>query len=85
MQQAQYTLSVQRKNDMWSYCSYDEVLQNSIGNAQDVVHKFLLPANLKNQILKKLNEMNINAFTLFGNEEGLMESVAFQEITLKQQ
>lgn len=84
MQQAQYTCAVEHKDDKWYYCPHTGALEAGIGNAQDLLYKFLLPASLRTEILKKLNEMNINGFTLFGNEEGLMESVAFQEITLKE-
>ena len=84
MQQAQYTCAAEHKDEKWFYCPHTGALEASIGNAQDLLHKFLLPASLRTEILKKLNEMNINGFTLFGNEEGLMESVAFQEITLKE-
>jgi hypothetical protein len=33
----------------------------------------------KMKVLEKLDQMNINAFSLFGNEEGLMQMLAFRE------
>lgn len=83
MQQAQYTCAVEYNDDKWHYCEHKNAFNASLGNAQDILYKFILPTSLKIEILRKLGEMNINGFTLFGNEEGLMQSVAFQEITLK--
>lgn len=45
--------------------------------------KFVLPKSERAKVLEKLNIMNVNAYSLFGNEEGLMETLAYQEIEKK--
>ena len=84
MQQGQYTVSVKHdKNDNRVYCSHDEGLKESAGDDQDILYKFVLPGKLKNNMLAKLHEMNINAFTLYANEEALMETLAYKEIVVR--
>ena len=40
---------------------------------QDVVFKFVLPHTERRKVLNELQMYNLNAFTLFGSEESLME------------
>ena len=75
-QQAQYTVAVKRVARDWLYCPHDDGFEESKGKLQDVLWKFILPGDLKNEVLDKLQEMNINAFTLFSSDEGLMETLA---------
>jgi hypothetical protein len=48
--------------------------------AQDSLTKYLIPTTERAKILEKLHFMNINSYSLFGDEEGLMEELAYQEI-----
>ena len=82
-QQTQYTVAVKKINDDWNYCPHKEAFAESEGLDQDLVYKFILPGSLKNEVLTKLHEMNINAFTLFSNEESLMDMLAYKEITMR--
>jgi hypothetical protein len=82
IQQGQYTVSVKKDSDQWFYCRHDASLTESSGLDQDIVYKFILPGSLKFEIISKLNEMNLNPFTLFSTEESLMETLAFKEIKL---
>lgn len=82
-QQGQYTIAVKEKGNTWVYCSHKDAFEESKGRDQDLLYKFSLPGNLKDEILAKLNEMNINAFTLYASEESLMETLAYKEITLR--
>jgi len=86
IQQGHYTISYKKdSNGYWMYSPHEEAFEKSIFNdGQDVLFKFNLPINLKIEILKKLNEMNINAFTLYSNEEALMETLAFKEFRLEE-
>lgn len=43
---------------------------------QDIVVKFALPSNQRKEILAELAAYNLDAYTLFGSEESLMESLA---------
>jgi hypothetical protein len=40
----------------------------------------MLPGSLRLEVLDKLDYMNINGYTLFNSEDGLMESLAFREV-----
>lgn len=78
LQQSQYTACIKKDGDTWFYCSHDEAFIQSQGD-HDLVIKLELPSGEKEKILAKLDTMNINAFSLFGSEEGLMKMLAFRE------
>jgi hypothetical protein len=61
------------------YCPHEEAFQRNTGG-QDQLINFVLPKSERPPVLEKLNIMNVNAYSLFGNEEGLMETLAYQEI-----
>jgi hypothetical protein len=46
---------------------------------QDILFKFILPSNQRKEVLDELADFNLNAFTLFGSEEGLLEALSFRE------
>jgi hypothetical protein len=46
---------------------------------QDVLWKFDLPGSERENVLRELNDYNLNAFTLFGSQESLMESLFIRE------
>lgn len=79
LQQGEYTVCRKVENEKYYYCSHEDVLkQNS--QKQDVSIKHLIPSREKSKVLSELQSMNINAFSLFGTEEALMEMLAFEEI-----
>ena len=82
IQQCTYTTCKKMSDDRFIYCNHEEsfILNNQ---GQDRLTKFILPKTERQKVLEKLNFMNINAFSLFGNEEGLMEYLAFKEIKKK--
>lgn len=85
LQQSQYTIcAVKDKKNAKEYCYYphEEYFENN-NSQQDLLWKFNIPFSEKIKVLKHLDTYNLNAFSLFGNEEGLMETVAFREIMLK--
>lgn len=78
IQQSEYTICVEKKDKAWFYCSHEAAFERHDDN-QDMLIKLELPGSEKINILKKLDQMNINSFSLFGNEEGLMQMLAFRE------
>lgn len=82
MQQAGYTICTNSRDsgDDIVYCSHESAFVKNHNYKQDVLIKYILPVSLKNSIIDMLNEMNINAFTLFSNEEGLAKSLALTAI-----
>ncbi len=78
IQQCQYTYCAKYdENKDLIYCCHEDV---EFGDDQDILTKYILPASERKKVLKKLDLMNINAFSLFGNEEGLMNTLAYREI-----
>ena len=59
------------------YTSHEDARFN---DNQNYIKKYILPFSERKKILKKLDSMNINALTLFGNEEGLANMLAYREI-----
>lgn len=78
-QQSQYTYCQQKIGDKFVYCNHEAAFKRERAN-QDVLRKFTIPKKEREKILEKLLMMNITAFSLFGNEESLMTTLAFQEI-----
>ncbi len=79
-QQSRYTICVRNvEGDEWAYCSHELVMQPQ-NSSQNSLQKIILPCSLRLEMLDKLDHMNINGYTLFNTEDGLMESLAFREI-----
>jgi hypothetical protein len=79
-QQSRYTICVRNiEGDEWAYCSHELVMQPQ-NASQNSLQKITLPGSLRLEVLDKLDHMNINGYTLFNTEDGLMESLAFREI-----
>lgn len=70
-----YTVCYKERDGNRIYCSYDEAID--ISN-EEVVKKFVLPASQRVEVLEELDLMNINEYSLFGNEEGLASLLAFR-------
>ena len=78
-QQCQYTVCLKQVEKGYVYCSHESAFANN-GSEQGELTKFTLPASERRSVLKKLHRMNVTAFSLFGSEESLMETLAYQEI-----
>ncbi|MDT8375797.1 MAG: FRG domain-containing protein [Mariprofundaceae bacterium] len=83
MQQSQYTIATKKIDDIWVYCSHHDYIDVTDDIEQNIMTKIILPGTLRIEVLQKLQKMNINAFTLFGSEESLMDMLAFREIIEK--
>lgn len=87
IQQSEYTMCMVYKTDTnpneWYFADHElpfareETLNGEPLNFS--VHKFDIPASERTKVLKMLNKHNINAFTLFGSEESLMQTLAMRE------
>lgn len=82
-QQSQYTICVRWGDDGWKFQPHSLVFdaKDHLGNPhdQDVCHKFVLRADERETVLRELNDYNLNAFSLFGSEESLMEMLSMRE------
>ena len=82
LQQSEYTVCLYFDGDKWCFRPHEEILCENDGD-QDLFWKIVVPSKDRTNILKKLDEYNLNAFSLFGSEESLMETLALREIELK--
>jgi len=82
IQQCEYTICKKYFNDKYYYWNHEEAF-NKNKTEQDILTKYLIPRAERAKVLSKLNFMNINAFSLFANEESLMATLAYQEIERK--
>lgn len=79
VQQSEYTACIAKANDDWYFHTHEAAMGTS-SDQHDRLVKVLIPARLRTDILRKLDAMNINAFSLFGSEEALMQTLAFREL-----
>lgn len=77
LQQSQYTACLSF-HDEWRFQSYDSVFEKG-HRQQAFCWKFTIPAAERPRVLALLDEHNLNAFSLFGSEESLMETLAIRE------
>ena len=67
----------------WHYSSHEAVFTaTDHGNVsgQDQLWKFTLPRVERTRVLTYLDEHNLNAYSLFGSDEALMEMMARREL-----
>ena len=77
-QQCAYTHCKKRVSDSYVYANHEDAIVTD--DVQGILRKYVLPRKERAKALEKLNVMNISAYSLFGNEESLMETLAYQEI-----
>ena len=79
LQQCEYTFCSENKEGEWRFAPYANVFERSDPN--DVLWKFDIPSTERLEILRLLNnDYNINAFSLIGSEESLMETMALRQL-----
>lgn len=78
-QQSQYTICTVHRDGKHYYAPHQEVFVNDNGY-QDELLKFNIPNSERPKILKRLDQFNINAYSLLGSEESLMETLSFREM-----
>jgi hypothetical protein len=82
IQQAAYTVcySVNPATESVKYKTraYHPHVSANFGYDYNLCKKYILPSSERTKVLNKLDQMNINAFSLFGNEEGLMDMLAWR-------
>jgi hypothetical protein len=81
-QQSCYTICKKHINDRYIYANHEESFERSEVN-QDILTKFLIPKSERSKVLSKLDFMNINSYSLFGDEKSLMATLAYREIERK--
>lgn len=85
IQQSRYTVCFfadDKKSYEWCYVPHEDAFARN-DEDQDFLWKFNLPSSERLKVLKILDNYNINAFSLIGSDESLMETTALREIDFK--
>lgn len=78
-QQSQYTICTVHRDGAHTYACHEDAFAGNKED-QDELWKFDIPASEREKVLRRLEQYNINAFSLFGSEESLMEALTFREL-----
>lgn len=81
LQQSEYSICFRRGNGEQYFANHEEVKED-VEN-QGILIRYDIPISERQKVLKKLDSMNITAYSLFGSEPSLMETLALREIVLK--
>ena len=88
IQQCEYTLCVKCEGvGKWPSVPHEEVFTRDDSNdisCQDVCWKFNIPMKERLKVLNLLDNYNLNAFSLFGSEESLMETMALRALEFQE-
>ena len=73
-QQSIYTVCESANNKVWQFDSHQKIFDNPHPN-QDYLGKFDILSTEREKIMHLLDQYNLNAYTLFGSEESLLETL----------
>ena len=79
LQQSRYTICTAIKDNKITYANHEDVLAKN-ASSQDRLWKFNLPVSERNKVMRVLDKMNINSYSLFGTEDSLVDTIASREI-----
>jgi hypothetical protein len=78
-QQSIYTVCRRQVENQYYFCSHEDVFQKT-EDRQDLLIKYVIPGSERRNALEKLHLMNITPYSVFGTEDALMETLAYEEI-----
>jgi hypothetical protein len=78
LQQSHYTICGRYVDGEWQFAPHEEVFDLDIPD-QDILTKYTLPASERSKVLRELHQHGLNAYSLFQNEEALLETIAYRE------
>jgi hypothetical protein len=67
----------------WRFDSHQTFFDRHLDETQDRLWRFDLPSTERTKVLRALGDYNLNAFSLFGSEESLLETLWLQEYVLR--
>jgi len=81
LQQSEYTICIGReKKGGEKYFANHEDVEDGDG---DILIKYDIPVSEQKKVLSELDSMNITAYSLFGSEPSLMDTLAVRELILE--
>lgn len=87
IQQSDYTICAILDDYQYYYVPHEMAGVTGVNSRreQNLLWKFNIPVTHRLKVLKHLDTMNINGFSLFSSEESLMETAALREFYLNKQ
>lgn len=82
LQQSRYTICMLNDGE-WRFVPHEDAFARCDPD-QDLLWKFNIPYSERLKVLKMLDSYNINALSLFGSVESLMEAMALREVHLRE-
>ena len=76
-QQCEYTICKKPIGGHYFYCDHEEAIDDR-RTEQDVMTKYVVPISERERFLRKLDLMNISAYSLFRDESSLMQTLAYR-------
>jgi hypothetical protein len=84
-QQSRYTACLEfQNNNEWHFVPHESVYGQKNERRQDLLWKMILPATERRKVLRHFDKFNLNEFSLFDSEEGLLEMLATRVFDLRQ-
>jgi len=78
LQQSEYSICVRKQIKEIYFANHENVKEDV--EEQTVLTKYTIPISEREKVLRKLDSMNITAYSLFDSESSLMETLAMREI-----
>ena len=72
-QQSQYVIPIVY-DSVWKFITFSKVIDSKFNN--HVLREIIISKNVKAKLMKELNEMNINRYTMYLNDDALIKSLA---------
>jgi len=82
LQQCEYTICTKKEDDDMFYSNHEHVFDKE-KQEQDYLWKIVAPSSIAPEVLTELDSMNINALSLYGSEDALIETISFREFVQK--
>lgn len=82
LQQSRYSLAAQYLDGSWRFASHESVFSKGRID-QDRLWKLTVPASEARKALVHLDRFNLNAYSLFRDEESLLRTIAFRELEIR--
>lgn len=79
LQQCEYSFCIKEQKDRWVFANHEDIPLDE-DKVQDDMRKYNIPVSEQQKVLRKLDLMNITAYSLFGSESSLMETLALREV-----
>lgn len=84
LQQSDYTICpIFKTGDKWRFMSHERAFTPSGPAGHGTVLKFNIPSSERLTVLRFLDSVNLNAYSLFGSEESLLATLAVREFDLR--